>query len=347
MAMDEQGESGVTGSTWVDKVFTSINVLIMIAMLCAIIIGWQWFDTRNQIGKLQIELASRLAAADSYNKESRHNASQALEAERGAEVRLGILEKRMADSQNQQIALEEMYQELARNRDESALAEVEQVLLIANQQLQLAGNVKAALIALQNVDTTLQRLDRPQLRPLRKAINGDIDRLKSMPFADVVGLSLHLDTVLNLVDSMPLAMEAHPRPAPVKAEKQQSDAWLAFGREAWNDVKQLIRIQNTAKREMPLLPPSQAYFLRENLKLRLLSARLSLLAHDQGAFREDLKTAQDWIGHYFDVHSPEAKESLTILRQIYGSEINIDRMDINDSLNAIHDFRAAAERGAK
>ncbi|MBY0577857.1 MAG: uroporphyrinogen-III C-methyltransferase [Burkholderiales bacterium] len=336
--MDEQ-----SGKAWTDKVFTSINVLTMIAALCAIIIAWQWFDTRNQINKLQLELASRLAAAESYNHESRQRAAQALEAERASDVRIGILERKMADSQNQQVALEQMYQELARSRDESALAEVEQVLLIANQQLQLAGNVRAALIALQNVDNTLQRMDRPQLRPLRKVINRDIDRLKSMPFADVVGESLHLDNVLNLVDAMPLAMEAHPHPAPGKTGKKEGSVWLAFGREAWEDVKQLVKIQNMGKEEMPLLPPSQAYFLRENLKLRLLSARLSLLAHDQGAFREDLKTAQDWIRRYFDVNSAEAKESLSTLHQIYGSEINLDRMDINDSLNAIHDFRGSVK----
>lgn len=331
---------------WTDKVFTSINVLIMIAVVCAIILTWQWFDTRNQISTLQLELASRLAAAESYNHESRQRASKALEAEQAGEVRLGILERKMSDSQNQQVALEQMYQELAQNRDESSLAEIEQVLLIANQQLQLAGNVKAALIALQNVDATLQRMDRPQLKPLRKVIGRDIERLKSMPYADIVGVSLHLDSVLNLVDSMPLAMEAHPHPVQAKAEKG-GDVWLAFGKEAWNDIRQLIRIQNMGKEEVPFLLPSQAYFLRENLKLRLLSARLSLLAHDQNSFREDLGLAQKWIRKYFDISSPQAKESLSTLHLIYGSEIAIDRMDINDSLNAIHDFRAARELGAK
>ncbi len=329
---------------WTDRVFTSINVLIMIASVCAVVIVWQWFDTRTQIGKLQLELASRLAAAESYNQESRQRASKALEAERVAEVRLGILERKMADSQNQQVALEAMYQELARSRDESSLAEIEQVLLIANQQLQLAGNVKAALIALQNVDATLQRMDRPQLKPLRKAIGRDMDRLKSIPYADIVGVSLQLDTVLNLADSMPLAMEAHPHPAPLKPERKEANVWLAFGREAWNDIRQLVRIQNMEKKEVPFLLPSQSYFLRENLKLRLLSARLSLLAHDQTGFRDDLKLAQDWINKYFDANSPEAKESLVTLHQIYGSEIAIDRLDINDSLNAIHDFRASREK---
>ena len=338
MATDERG-------AWTEKVFTSINVLIMIAVICAIILGWQWFDTRNQIAKLQIELASRLASAESYNQESRQRASRALDAERAADARLSILERKMADSQNQQVALEQMYQELARNRDESTLAEIEQVLLIANQQLQLAGNVKAALIALQNVDSTLQRMDKPQLKSIRLAVEKDIEKLRSIPFADVIGVSLHLDSVLNSVDSMPLAMDAHPHPGPKKEVRDEKSPWLRFWKETWEDVKGLVRIQNMGKKEMPLIPPSQAYFLRENLKLRLLSARLSLLAHDQVAFREDLETAQDWIRGNFDLDSAEVKDALATLKQIYGSEIKIDRVDINDSLNAIHDFRS--EQAAK
>lgn len=341
--MDEQAG----GKGWTDKVFTSINVLIMIAVCCAILVAWLWFDTRSQVGNLRLELASRLASSDTYNRESRQRAAQAQEAGRAAEVRLGILERKVTDSQNQQLALEQMYQELARNRDESALAEVEQVLLIANQQLQLAGNVKAALIALQNVDMTLQRMNRPQLKPLRKVINRDIDKLKGMPFADIVGVSLHLDNVLNKVDGMPLAMEERPHPMPHKHEESKESTWLELGREAWEDIRNLIKIQNLGKPEVPLLLPSQAYFLKENLKLRLLSARLSLLAHDQAAFRQDLKMAQDWIRQYFDTASPDAKESLATLHQIYGSEIAIDRMDVNDSLNAIHDYRASGEWAVK
>ena len=52
-----------------------------------------------------------------------------------AQLKLGVLESRLAESQNQQIALEALYQELSRNRDEWAYAEIEQSLAIASQQL--------------------------------------------------------------------------------------------------------------------------------------------------------------------------------------------------------------------
>ncbi|MFT3849367.1 MAG: uroporphyrinogen-III C-methyltransferase [Propionivibrio sp.] len=46
-------------------------------------------------------------------------------------------------------------------------------------------------------------------------------------------------------------------------------------------MRSLVRIQRFDREEPALLSPGQAFFLRENLKLRLLNARLALLAHDQ------------------------------------------------------------------
>ena len=59
------------------------------------------------------------------------------------------------------------------------------MLLVASQQLQLAGNVPSALTALQLADAKLQRLDRPQFVPLRRALSRDMDRLKAVPYVDV------------------------------------------------------------------------------------------------------------------------------------------------------------------
>ena len=151
-----------------------------------------------------------------------------------AQVKIGVLENKLAESQSQQIALESLYQELSRNRDEWAFADVEQLLQMAGQQLQLAGNVRGALIALQNADMRLQRMERPQLAPLRKAINRDIERLKALPYVDTVGLSVRLDNIIAAVDTLPLAMEARPpepgrRRCRAKPGRQCLGALLARG----------------------------------------------------------------------------------------------------------------------
>jgi uroporphyrin-III C-methyltransferase len=321
---------------------------LALAVIALLLLGWQWFDSHRQVDALRHEVAKKLSDADTLNKASRVIADQSREASTEAQVKLGVLESRVAESQSQQIALEALYQELSRNRDEWAFAEIEQSLLIASQQLQLAGNVKAALIALQNADARLQRMERPQLTPLRKALTRDIERLKALPHVDTVGASLRLDNVIAAVDTLPLAMEMRPPAPPVAGTRDaEPNAWQRFAREAWNELKQLVRVQNMDRPEVPLLAPSQAFFLRENLKLRLLGARLALLSRDQASYKADLKAARDWLTRYYDTREKSVGNALSALRNLHESDISIELPDIAATLDALRNLRIARERPAR
>src|SRR5688572_32270787 len=158
-------------------------------VLLAVIVGALWLDTRGRIGTTQEELAKRLRDIEAESREARSLARQAQEGLREAQAKVGALEAKLAESQNQQLALEALYQELARNRDEWQLAEIEQVLAIASQQLQLAGNVRAALLALQLAEARLAKSDRPQFLPVRRALARDFESLEALPVLDVAGTS--------------------------------------------------------------------------------------------------------------------------------------------------------------
>ena len=194
----------------------------------------------------------------------------------------------LAEFQSQQASLEALYRELAPSRDELALSEVEQILALASQQLTLGGNVQAALAAVQVADGKLARLDRPQLGPLRRALARDMDRLKGVPYVDVAGISIKLDQVIAALDTLPLAKDERlPPPAPA-TEPADEPAWLRFLHGIWSDLRSVIRIEVSDRPAAPLVTPQQSFFLRENLRLRLLSARLALLSRDQRAFKADL-----------------------------------------------------------
>ena len=260
-----------------------------------------------------------------------------------------MLESRVAESQNQQIALEALYQELSRNRDEWAYAEIEQSLFIATQQLALAGNVKAALIALQNADARLQRMDRPQVTALRKAINRDIERLKTVPHVDAVAISVRLDSLIGVVDRMPLAMEVRPQPEQPAGAAPASEGgwWTRVWRETWAELKQLVRVQHMNQPDVPLLAPAQSYFLRENLKLRLLGARLALLSRDAESYKADLKAARDWLGRYYDKGNHDVAQALVALRNLHEADVSIEVPDISSTLEAMRAMRVTRERNAR
>lgn len=320
-----------------------VGLALLIALGALALSGWQWHDSRGRMEAIRQELAKKLAEADTQARESRLVAGQMREAVREAQVKIGVLENKLAESQNQQIALEALYQELSRNRDEWAFAEIEQSLQLASQQLQLAGNVKGALIALANADMRLQRMERPQLAPLRKAVNRDIERLKALPYVDTVGISVRLDNIIAAIDTLPLAMEVRPLPeaAAAVAAHPEDNAWKRLLREAWDELKQLVRIQHMDQPDVPLLAPTQSFYLRENLKLRLLGARLALLTRDQTSYKADLQAARDWLGKYYDANDKSVATVLATLRTLHESEISIEMPDISATLEALRNYRTA------
>ncbi len=320
------------------------NLGLAVAIVALVLVGWQWLDSRQHSYALEQDLGRRLAEFDSRNKESQIIAARAQEDSRQAMVKLGMLEQKLSESQNQQVALESLYQELSRNRDEWVLAEIEPILLIASQQLQLAGNPKAALIALQTADSRLQRLDKPQFTNLRKAIIKDIERLQALPAVDVVGYSLRLDNLANMVDDFPLVIGGELPVERVTAKVRGDEPPFArLGREIWLDMKQLVRIQNMENPDAPLLSPPQAYFLRENLRLRLLSARIALLRRDEVTYKADLKAVDAWLRRYFDVKAKSTQTALEILKQLAGSPLSIEMPDISTSLNALRNYKLMHE----
>ena len=319
-------------------------VTIAIAAL-ALLLAWQWYAGRAEMGQLREELARRLRDSDAESRDARLVAKQSQEGLREAQAKLSQLELKLTESQNQQGALEALYQELSRGRDEWVLAEVDQILTIASQQLQLAGNVQATLVALQTADARLARSNRPQFVPLRKVLSRDIERLKTTPNLDIVGLAVKLDQVIESIDSLSLAQDVRPQasaePVPVGA---QEGFWRRFGAELMAEFRQVVRVQNVERADPALLGPSQVFFLRENLKLRLLNARLALLARDEVTFRNDLRTATSWLERYFDTRARAAAAAIAVLKQIGSSGISMALPTIGDSLAAVRNYKVSSSR---
>lgn len=322
---------------------------LTLAVLVVVFV-WQWLDGHYQISQVKQEAARRLTEVEGTNKANQALVAQNQELVRELGGKLSVLESKFAETQNQRAALEALYQEMSSSRDQTALADVEQMLLIAGQQLQLSANVKAALIAMQHADSRLQQLDRPAFAELRKRINLDIERLRALPGVDATVINQQLDKLILDADALPLAQDMRPEPETVAAEPRTEaggSAWQSFWREVWQELRYLVRIENTQQQEIPLLSPTQTFFLRENLKLRLFSARLALLARDEAGFQRELKAAQAWVKRYFDSRSNETAQTLGIMQKLIASNIAVDVPDISASLEAVRHFRASHERGAR
>ncbi|MDZ4251658.1 MAG: uroporphyrinogen-III C-methyltransferase [Sulfuritalea sp.] len=327
----------------------SLRRPLLLAAAIAIVVA-QWIDTRLEVSSLQQELARRLGEGDAVAREGRTLARQSQEAMAALQAKVGALEAKLAETQSQAVALEAMYQEITSTRDERLLAEVEQAVVIAMQQLQFAGNVEAALIALQGADARLARSVQPQFLPARKLILRDIERLKGTPGANISGLSLKIESVVAAVGSLPLAYEQRPKAViarPALAVKAASvDYWRELGADLWREFRQLVRIERIDHGDPALLAPNQSYFLRENLKLRLLNARLALLQRDGKVFREEIRQSREQLERYFDGRAKPVQSAQSTLSTLATTDVSFDLPGLADTLTALRNLKFARERNA-
>ena len=309
---------------------------------------WQRADA---VGR---EAARRLQQSDLKIAQLESQLQQSQEFTRELQSRAAVLENKVTESLGQQAQLERMYQSLAQDSIAAALADVENSVSIASQQLVVSGNVRGALVAMQDADGRLKRINQPEAIGLRRLIGRDIDRLRAVPNVDVIALALRLDAVSASLGQLPLASSVTPAAtaAETPPEARQASGFsferlASTGREGWRalvaELSQLFRVNRVDSPDALLLAPEQQYFVRENLRLTLLSARLALLARTEPLFRADVERAADWLEAYYDRRNRAVVNAIETLRQLAGSRISADLPSLGDTLAAVRTARAARE----
>ncbi len=320
--------------------------LLPVAVLAGLL-AWQWHDSREQLHALRQEMARQIADLGAATRSEAQSDQRLLARADELAERLQAVEQQLAESRDQEAALQALFENVAKGREEADLLEVEQAVTLAAQQIQLAGNVPVALLALRAADAQLARLDKARYLPLRKALAGDIARLNELPLVDLPGISLRLEQLVNGVDKHPFAVHGRPQessenaPAPELAD---TPWWRLVLTDLWHEVRGLVRVQRFDREEPALLAPGQGFFLRENLKLRLLSARLALFARDQWTFRNELTVARSWLARYFSPEDRAVQAALEELKALVAAEIVVDLPELRASQQALLALRESGAR---
>jgi uroporphyrin-3 C-methyltransferase len=305
---------------------------------------------------LEQELVRRQQDSAGQATEARLLAKQAKEGVSEAAAKVALLEARVAEVAVQRSQLEELIQSLSRSRDENLLVDVEAAIRVALQQTAITGSAEPLVATLKQSDERLARYNQPRLQGVRRAIARDLDRVKATSVTDISSLSIKLDEAIRMVDELPLLAVAEPRkeaPAKTAAPSRPASAstvaasapaiwtgklgelWGALGERIWGEAKSLVRVTRIDHPEAMLLAPEQAFFVRENLKLRLLNARLALLSRQFDIAQSDLQAALLVIDRYFDRSSKRAVLANELLRQVatQARQVTVPRPD--DTLAAL------------
>ena len=318
----------------------------------------------QKLSHIQEELAKRSLETGAQSIEARTLAKAAQDSAREVSARLALQESRISEVSLQRSQLEELMQSLSRSRDENLVVDIESALRLAQQQAQLTGSAEPLIAALKSADMRLLRAAQPRLNPLQRAIVKDTDRIKAASLTDIPVLLIKLDELARLTDELPVAnaVAFNPparTPAPAAAAPAGKNTNTAkagvfdassalfldnFPLQDWvksaldtvgNESRRLLRVSRIDQPEAALLSPEQAFFLRENLKLKLLNARLGLLSRQTDTARSDLLAASTWLGKYFDPASRKTQTATQLLQQVQSQLKTSELPRLDDTLAAL------------
>ncbi len=305
------------------------------ALALSVLLWWKLQD-------IQETLARQSADSGSVSVEARASAKQAQELSRDTAARLALNETRWSEVALQRSQLEELMQSLSRSRDENLVVDIESALRLALQQAQLSGSVQPLVAALKSAQQRLSRVAQPRLSPVLRALTRDLERVQSISVTDTPALLVKFDELVRMVDELPLAnavgvTKAAPAPAPASTWARAISAswWEQWLREVGTQVADLVRISRIDQPEATLLSPDQGFFVRENLKLRLLNARLGLLARQFEASRNDVLLVRRDVQRYFESSGRKSQAALAMLQEVETQLKQVELPRLDDSLTAL------------
>lgn len=243
------------------------------------------------------------------------------------------IERQSAETQSIKKSLTRLFTRVENTQQTWSVEEVYQLLQLAVDQLALAGNIDGALTALSIADRRIADGGDPELQPVRKQIARDIASLQQIDRIDLAGTLNRLRAVELAIDQLPTGNLA---PMTTKSESAiSSNEPASIWQQLAQDMSSLVRIRRIDQPEIPLLPPEQNYFLRENSKALLMSARIALLRNDTPIYRSSLQQAQQWLSKYFDSASQKTRWVLTELENLAAIDPAPPLPDISGSLNSL------------
>ncbi|RZJ55755.1 MAG: hypothetical protein EON49_18965, partial [Acidovorax sp.] len=270
---------------------------------------------------------------------------------RDTAARLSVAEARVSEVALQRSQLEELMQSLSRSRDENLVVDIESAIRLAQQQAQLTGSLEPLVAALKSANLRIERAAQPRLAPVQRAIGRDLDRLTRAAVTDTAGLLARLDDLVRQVDELPVlnavAQTASTKrlstgPAAAGSPPAPTEGmawWQATLQRSWEVVRDeargLVRVSRIDQPEAILLAPEQTFFLRENLKLKLLNARLGVLARQFESARADLTAATVALNKYFDPASRRTQNAASTLQTAQASMKAAEQPRLDETLSAL------------
>lgn len=332
------------------RVAIILVILLAVALGALAWYGWQHLETQQQRVETQQQRLQTLSndTADSVSRsevdalESRIESAENARAER-LDTALSDLRDEFSDYRSSvNETLDQVLAQLSQEQDADERdwlhAEAAYLLRLANQRLQLEGDVPSAAALLRTADARLVDANNPALTPVRREIASELAALQAVPQVDRDGTYLALNALQEQIAGLRLSQEIE-EPAVSSGIEQPPSGPLQrqlarFGEE----LKDLVVIRNHDEALETLITPEQETYLRQSLRLILEQTQLALLDENQTLYETSINKALDLLDSYFDTSRSETQGVITRLETLRGLDITPELPDISDSQQRLAEF---------
>ncbi len=326
----------------------SATVMALIALACSIGLAVTAYFTRDQLQQLlgqQAGFGARLDDTIGPLRASVQEVSHQAQLER-QRVKSRV-EQLAEEQQSLGHRLSVLAALLGRSEQGWGLSEVEYLLRIANHRLLLQRDVKTTKVALLSADARLRELADPQYLSVREQIASELEALQAVPSVDTEGIYASLQAWQKRIDELPIAGSGYQPPDAAGSAPPQARAvtdWRELPALIWASLSELFRLREHEQPIEPMLPPERGYFLRENLRLQLVSAQLALLRDEPAQYRGALDTARGWVSAHFASDSTDAAALVAQLEKLAAINIRPELPEISASLRVLRQQMQLSEQ---
>ncbi len=234
----------------------------------------------------------------------------------------------------------------ARENADWMWTEAEYLLRLANQKLQLEGDGDSALLILSAVDEMLRDSGDISVLGVRDMLGSEILALRNMDYVDVSGLYMRINNLAPLIDQLSLreAMvdNYNAQLANSRDEIAQSDAGVVD--KAFAMLQSIFVWQDWDVEPEALLPPPQEAVLKQNLRLMLEQAQLSLLMAEPQVYADSLAKGVQWADRYFAIDTGAGRTLKEELESLASAKITANRPNISGSLELLRQVDAGRNK---
>ena len=307
--------------------------------------GFLFVQGQNVLKNQELEFNQKIDKAALGESENASLLKDNLNRQTAIQAELDRLNNGQKNNSDQILQMQKAYQELLKGRINWLVDEAESMLNTASQQLMLSGNLQGAVSVLEHIDSRLSRFEQPELIPIKQAISNDLAALKNRPYVDISATALRIDRLETGISGLPLVLDGVLKPGAAPVETANSGTWWENTWEkSLNALKGLVEVRHLDSNDAMLISPDQTYFIRENLRLRLLDARIALLQHNGEVYQSDLNNVEATVKQYFDSKSPATQSWLKELAELKALDV---RMISDDSLKASLSAVRAYQEGSR